>query len=422
MINPEENILLPEFHRWMHVTLYNGPPETITVPYDKPVYSGNEYSILAAMKKCGTHCFSCIVNPSDAVILEHLKNWKHTLLKNIKIQRTPSKYLIKNAILLNSENFKDYKEIFDDSEIIEFLHNDPFIIEDITDPSDEMIKIAVEKKGRLIQHITNQTLELCVIAVTNIVQDPGTYYIHDNFISKIKYWNSDMVDMIINDKRLVKNINVLPNLSASDITKAILINPLRLEFFQTIIFDEELYDKAFNINCKCIKFIPHDFQTDSMHDFIKTNDPSLIQYLKNKTSLDFVNIVAKNYWNIQYVPEEFQTIEMCKTVVKYNYDLLKYCFCINKELLNNIFKSRDPNIPRKDRFNFIRYYNEDVLIRILKADSSLLRVLSEKEQTDKLVIETLESDGYGLQYVLEPTQEQIDIAVKNQPKAIKYIK
>jgi hypothetical protein len=92
-------------------------------------------------------------------------------------------------------------------------------------------------------------------------------------------------------------------------------------------------------------------------------------------------------------------------------------------MLISIFKSEyNKNIPKKDRFNFIRYFNEDALIRILKVKSDLLRILSVDKQTDALIKEVLRSNGYALQYVINPTKIQIEIALLQQPKAIKYVK
>jgi len=92
-------------------------------------------------------------------------------------------------------------------------------------------------------------------------------------------------------------------------------------------------------------------------------------------------------------------------------------------MLNSIFKAEyNRQIPKKNRFNFICYFNEDALIRILKVKSDLLSLLSERQQTDKLVSEVLQINGYALQYVINPTKTQIEIALLQQPKAIKYVK
>ena len=77
------------------------------------------------------------------------------------------------------------------------------------------------------------------------------------------------------------------------------------------------------------------------------------------------------------------------------------------------------NIPKKNRFNFICYFAEDTLIRILKVKADLLRILSTDQQTDKLVSEALQTNGYALQYITNPTKKQIEIALLQQPKAIK---
>jgi hypothetical protein len=92
-------------------------------------------------------------------------------------------------------------------------------------------------------------------------------------------------------------------------------------------------------------------------------------------------------------------------------------------MLNYIFKAEyNKQIPKKDRFNFICYFDEDVLIRILKVKPDLLRILSTDQQTDRLIREVLQSDGYALQHIINPNKEHIKIALLQQPKAIKFVK
>jgi hypothetical protein len=62
------------------------------------------------------------------------------------------------------------------------------------------------------------------------------------------------------------------------------------------------------------------------------------------------------------------------------------------------------------------------LIRILKVKINLLGILSVDEQTDRLVKEILQSNGYALQYVINPIKDHIDIALLQKPKANKYVK
>jgi hypothetical protein len=64
--------------------------------------------------------FSNIINPSDNIILYYL-SYNGILLKDVKLN--PSKNLIRRCISINEKNFKDYKSLFDQKEIIEILNN-----------------------------------------------------------------------------------------------------------------------------------------------------------------------------------------------------------------------------------------------------------------------------------------------------------
>lgn len=395
MESVEENILLPEFYDYLQIVLYNGPPNTIYGKYYERVISGNESSILAALKKCAfrSALFRNIINPSDKVILCYLSEFSYLSLKDVKRKQCFSKHLIYKSILINNLNFKDYKSMFNEKEIIELLEQGIDIYRDIDDLTLEMSKLIVSK-----------------------------YLYSYDLLIYIKYWDTELIDMIINHKSIVSNFNIIPNLNKDQIEKAILINPLRLQYFTDIIFDKDLYLNAFNKDINCIEYIPDDFQTDYMCTHTRIKDSQLIRFLRDKTQHDFDRLISRCSGNIKYVPKEFQTFEMCKTCIEDSKSYLEYCYCIDENLLTLIFKSKyNINIPKKDRFNFIIYFNEEALIRILKIRPSLLQILPEDKQTDQLIKEILQSNGYALQHVINPTKEHIKIALLHEPKAIKYV-
>lgn len=387
-----ENILLPKFYDYLEVVIYNGPPNTIYGKYYGRVTSGDEYSILTALKGCccTSALFRNIVNPSDNVILCYLSIWSYKLLKDVKLN--PSKSLIYESILINDVNFKDYKLEFSEHEIIKLL----------------------KQGANIYKYIDDLTLEMSKLVLQNKYSKDLTYF---------KYWDDELIDMIIADKYIISNFNIIPDLSLNQIIKAILINPLRLKCSTNIIFDKDLYINSYEQDHNCIEYIPYDFQTEYMHTDVRTNHLLCVTFLRDKNQDDFDKLISEYSGNIRYVPEEFQTSEMCIKCVEYYKPSLEYCYYIDNEILISIFKSEDnKNIPKKDRFNFIKHFNEDALIRILKVKIDLLRVLSEDKQTNRLVREILQLDGYGLQYVINPTKEHIEIALLQQPKAIKYVK
>lgn len=312
------------------------------------------------------------------------------LLKDVKLN--PSKSLIYKSVLINNSNFKDYKSTFNESEIIQLLKEGADIYSDIDDLTLEMSKLVLQNR-----------------------------YITD--LTYFKYWDDELIDMIINDKSIVLNFNIIHSLSLYQIEKAIKVHPFRLKYFTNITFDKDLYINSYDKSYECIEYIPYNFQTDYMLIDIRTNHLEFVRFLRDKNQADFNELISRCSYYIEYVPEEFQTLEMCKKCVSYKESLLEYCCCIDNEILNSIFKSeKNKNRPKKDRFNFICYFDEDALIRILKVKIDLLRLLSTNQQTDRLVREVLQYNGYALQYVINPTKEHIEIALLQQPNAIKYVK
>jgi len=114
---------------------------------------------------------------------------------------------------------------------------------------------------------------------------------------------------------------------------------------------------------------------------------------------------------------------MCTTAVIKNEDELKYCHCIDKEMLNNIFKSKKGSV-RKNRFEFINLFNEDVIIRIIKVCGYILSSLDKNKITYNVAKEAVMSNGYNIKYVpIElRTEEIINLALNNNPDASKYLK
>lgn len=282
--------------------------------------------------------------------------------------------------------------MFDESQIIKLLQQGVDIYKDIDDLTLEMSKLVLKNR-----------------------------YTKD--LKYFKYWDDELINLIIADKNIISNFDVIPNFSLDQIIKEILVNPIRLKCFMYIIFDQNIYNKSYDQEYGCIEYIPYNFQTNYMHIDIRTKHLELVRFLRDRNQADFDKLISRYSGYIQYIPEEFQTLSKCKKCVEYNELLLKYCYCIDREMLKSIFKSeQNKKIPKKDRFNFICYFNEDALIRILKVKFDLLRILSQDQQTDKLVSEVLESDGYALQHIVNPTKKHIEIALLQQPKAIKYVK
>jgi len=162
---------------------------------------------------------------------------------------------------------------------------------------------------------------------------------------------------------------------------------------------EELYNDAFEKNPNNIAYIPDKYKTFPMCD----------------------KAVAHNISNITHVPTKFQTLAMCKTVTCKNHLSIRYCEYIDMDMLQSIYKQQIL-VPKKERFKFINYLDDEKVIKILKLMPLLLRVIEKSKLKDIMIKTALETDGYALQYVNDQTPEYIEIALKNQPKAQKYVK
>ena len=79
------------------------------------------------------------------------------------------------------------------------------------------------------------------------------------------------------------------------------------------------------------------------------------------------------------------------------------------------------HLPRTNRYDFIFNFDEDVLVKIVKAMPNLLKILPQKRKTDRIIKTVLSEDGYSIQYVENKTKEYYDLAIKTSPGAEKYL-
>jgi hypothetical protein len=153
--------------------------------------------------------------------------------------------------------------MFSESEIIKLLKQDVDIYKDIDDLTLEMSKLVLQNK-----------------------------YITD--LTYFKHWDDELIDIIVSDKSIVSNFNIIPNLSLHQIEKSIKIHPFRLKCFMDITFDQDLYINSYNQEYKCIEYIPHNFQTDYMHIDIRTKHLEYVRFLRDKNQDDFDKLISRH--------------------------------------------------------------------------------------------------------------------------------
>ena len=136
----------------------------------------------------------------------------------------------------------------------------------------------LKQEVNIYEDIDYLTLEMSKLVVKNRYINDLTYF---------KYWDNEVIDMIIVDKSIISNFDVIPDFSLDQMIKSILINPLRLKCFTNITFDQDLYNKSYDQDYKCIEYILYDFQTDYVHIDIRTNHLEFVRFLRDKNQADF---------------------------------------------------------------------------------------------------------------------------------------
>nr|WBF70214.1 hypothetical protein [Megavirus caiporensis] len=418
----EQNILTSEFYKHLTVVLYNGPPETIYGKFsDFTLRSGNEKTIIKAIQECEdkTTLYKNIINPSDNVTIAYLKE-EYFGFKNVK---NPSKPVIKFAIVEYNEIFDKYKHLFNYQETLELIEKSPWIIKYIESPTIEQYKMALSKDGFVICCIENQTLELCKMALKQIINDDHCYA-HGTILKNMKHIDDKMIDLIIDSKFLLHEFKNIPKkfLNLVNIEKIIKNCPMCLKDMDNKLLTQELCELAFDRDIKSVQYIPHIYQTEYMTDKIKLGKYyNLIPYIKNLDREYCNQMFQDSLQNIKFIPHEYQSKEMCIKAIEYHYTYLKYCAHIDDEILNIIFKSKCmANIPKKDRFKFILDFDDNIIIKIIRAEPNLLSIIPENRQSDEIVKQALATNGWSLQYVINKKEEYVKIALENQPMAVKY--
>lgn len=120
------------------------------------------------------------------------------------------------------------------------------------------------------------------------------------------------------------------------------------------------------------------------NDFISRNQKERIIYAA----------LEENYWAIQFVPEEEQTIGMAM-------------FCVEQE---------------GDTLRFIadKYHTFEVCKAAAKSNPNSLYYVH--EQTEEICMEYIKADGEALYYVEEQTEEMCWLSFLKYPENIKYVK
>ena len=429
--------------------VYNGPPNTIYANYTDSLDTEND--LIKAVKKCD-RLYYYIINPSENVTCAYIENNGTLFLpKDLKI----TKKIARSIIINKEEKFKDCENLFNDDELIEMTYYNPHIL----------------------KYVKKQNYTICFNVMNILIDKYNSELYSELFYAGSGLWKKSLPSNFVtyfnleclNDDEIIKLYNIAFNnnnncieymipkyVSHDNIINYLKRNPDYIKKFkgnvEYNITKEQLkniYDEIFKYSFFNFKYIDGEYQTEEMINKIRDkNYISLYEYINNKDEIGQelymesfeksvnniiyipnkykTDIMCKkafehNYNNIVSIPEEFQTVEMCKKATMMNVKLIKYCKYIDYDMIENVHK-QFKNDPKKNRYDFINDFSENVLIKIIKANPNLLRVLDKNKKTDKIIRTALENNGYSIQYVENQTDEYKKIALDNQPNAKKYFK
>jgi hypothetical protein len=431
----------------LYYVVYNGPPNTIYNEYHGNVHT--EEGLINAIKVCDRlYCY--IINPSEKVTIAQIKyHGIYDILKEQKITKN-----IASAIIhYDHEKFNDYANLFTDLEVIAMTKFNP----------------------QLVRYVKNQTFKMCNEAIDTMYGRSRTKLYTELFHGGAGVWhfNIDCTfaaafnQEFLTDTEMIELYSKIYELENGSINYMIpkyityemlekyikhyptFLSEYMKKYHEHTLTDDQiklLYEKSIDISIYNIQHVDPKYQTSEMikkiidspygiqlYKYLNNIDESLyiIEFEKNLNNIEFVpesyltfnmcdRAVKCNPNNIKYVPPKFQTLEMCKASCSKNVQLLSNCEYIDREMLMEVHK-QNINVPRKDRFKFLNSYKENKICQILKIMPNLLRFIEQDKVTDTIIKTALETDGYTLQYIKNKTEEYINMALKNQPKAVMYI-
>ena len=154
----------------------------------------------------------------------------------------------------------------------------------------------------------------------------------------------------------------------------------------------------------------------------KTNYLNWVWLDKDDLSYDqCLAAVKRDSWALEYVPEEFKTLEMCLAAIKQNGWTLRY---VPKEL-------KTPEIclaAVKQNGNSLRYVPEEfktseMCLAAVKQSGNALEYIPEEFKTPEICLAAVKQSGNALRYVPEEfkTSEMCLEAVKRDSWALRYV-
>lgn len=361
----EQNNVSPDF-----ITKYSSEYEFAIMVRDIGLLN----SIKKIIDKHGVSAYQLIVNPSDDII-SYAIGYNASIIDEIS---SPSKEMIFRSILASPEIYvKKFEHLLREDDFI-LLVKMPApsiygiygyeLIKYLSNPSDKIKWVILKDHPFAAEYIEDMTSEMCEYAVLHLS------FLPIELISKIKNFTPEIVERIISSYYCP------------------------LQYIPQSYYNSELISSAIEKNPSNIEFVPEEFWNQRLFDRATDKDKRLLRF----------------------VPEIYQTEALVKKCLRFDPMLMRDCINITNEIVVWSFKNDDKK-SKKTRLDFVNNYAEDDIVRIARVYGNILQILTLDKKTERVIKTALGSNGWALQYVEEQKEEYIQIALKSEPRATKYI-
>lgn len=378
------NILHNDFYKNV---IYNGPPMTENRSGMFRMLAANmgtEFAIIWALDLSGVRLLKYITNPSSKVVAK--------------------------AISIDNDLYNQYKDELIEEDLITIVQMSGSgifgpegwkLLYKLDPQPIAVIKAAIDYKSEAIKAVKEQTPELCeYLVLQNKFYESDlnhikfrTPKIENKILEKVlegkwslKYLSKELMTRQLIEKTLVKNYN-------SDLRYIV--------GHRDDLIDESLIEISIsNPDSRNIEFIPDQFK-----------------------SLDVCRKIVKlSRHNLKFVPSRYRFNEIVdKEFVK---DSLVYKRIENEYITSGLVKMIDSfnTATKKTRFNFINNCTEEEILILLEYYPNIYGTLWEDKRTIKITEKAVTLEGWNIQYVPDAQYniELYEIAIASRPGAVKH--
>lgn len=395
------NILLPEFYDNLHYVIYNGPPQTLHADYTKPVKT--ESDIVRAILKCGSRLYDYIINPSLEVMVAYCHDYSFHLDRICN----PSRELVARCMANDDYLYTKHKTLFPDP--VEACAINPKIIRYIDNPTDSLKFQMVKQDICNLKYIKNQSYELCEFVAQTLHDNSKKYF---QTVSRNNPWAGSS---------LLQGIAYITKFTGVDYSSLAQIHtkeyPLKLENFQ--LFNDRIIDLLIEVPnfVSSLSDIPEIYLTSERIKILLKFNPHV---LKTYPDEDIIGqdgyMIAFNSDNqiFEYIPKEYQTTEMVRTITELHPELLSQNVYSQKRFVDN----RTRKLWKQALKNEIPM-TQELCSAIFNLDSNEFQYIPVDYQTEEMIYYIKEHNHRMIPYI----GREVDyVAIVNKyPNAIRYV-